>query len=440
MKVSYVTMTFPSSPETFASTDVRVLREAGVDVAVYAIRRPERDCQSLIDNRGLRALSIDHGTVAANVSGLWACLRHPMLVAQLVDWLWRSTWRKPRQFVASLALVPRCLGILESLSRERPDVVHLFWGHYPCIVGFLILKALPNIVLSVFLGAYDLTRAFGGSGWVARRADVVWTHAACNLPDLERLGVDRSRIRVAYRGLDLHLFRSTGIVKINHRIVSVGRLIAPKGMDEVLRVFRMVQEKWPGATLVVVGDGPERAGLEHLSKSLGIHRAVKFTGHLPQRDVAREMAAAEVFLLMSHKDSERLPNVVKEAMANRCVCVVTQTPGIDELIVHEEHGFVVHRGDTATAASRIDDVFSRRVDATALLQAASDRVADRFDVTASMELYRRQWIDLVMRRRASQNRCVTTTSILPTIAYERDRQRHREFPSENAAPDAGSPR
>ena len=439
MKVSSITMTFPSRPETFASTDVRVLREAGVDVAVYAIRRPERDCQTLIDNRGLRGLSIYQGTVAAHVSGLWACLRHPMLVAQLLHWLWRSTWRKPGQFVGSLVFVPRSLGILESLSRERPDVVHLFWGHYPCIVGFLILKALPDIALSVFLGAYDLTRAFGGSGWVARRADVVWTHAACNLPDLERLGVDRGRIHVAYRGLDLHLFRSFDTAKIRYRIVSVGRLIAPKGMDEVLRVFRKVQEKWPAATLVVVGDGPERAGLEQLSKSLGVHGAVKFTGHLLQRDVAKEMAAAEVFLLMSHKDSERLPNVVKEAMANRCLCVVTETPGIDELIVHEEHGFVVHRGDTAAAASRIEDVFGRRVDASALLQAASHRVTDRFDATASMEVYRRQWVDIVMRRRTGQKRGVTTPPNPTAVPNGPNRHGHREFPSEHMPSNAGSP-
>ena len=420
MNVSYIAMSFPSLPETFASTDVRVLRESGVDVTVYAMRSPPAQWSALLDERGLSGLAVDQGTRAADFEGLASCFRRPVLTARLLTWVLRSTWRQPVQLLASLLLIPRAMGILGSLERKRPDVVHLFWGHYPCLVGYLVLETLPNTVLSVFLGAYDLTRSYGGSVSVARRADVVWTHTAFNIPALRAMSVPSNRIHLAYRGLDPRLFKPSS-PKVSQRIVSVARLIAPKAMDEVLRVFRDVLGKWPAATLVIVGDGPERRRLERLGRSLGLGRAVTFHGHLAQRDVAREMSAAEVFLLMSRKESERLPNVVKEAMALRCLCVVTDTPGIEELVDDGTHGFVVRQGDMDAAVARIDQVFSGGVDVAPMLDAAAAHIARTFSASASMDTYRRTWSDALARKRFGIEETVSSGGVgIPEVLPDRN--------------------
>jgi glycosyltransferase involved in cell wall biosynthesis len=303
------------------------------------------------------------------------------------------------------------MGILESLEREQPDVVHLFWGHYPSIVGFLVLTRLPHTVLSLFLGAYDLTRAYSGSGWVARRADLVSTHARWNVPVIEALGARRERIHVAYRGIDRTSFNGSHAQKTARRIVSAGRLDAGKGMDDVLLVFREVYARWPDATLRLLGQGPERVKLERLSQSLGIDRAVTFLGHVARSQVASELFAAEVFLHMSREDTERLPNVVKEAMASRCVCVVTQTPGIEELVRDGLHGFVVSARNVEAAAARIDDIFSSRLDVKSVLAAASDHIARCFDVSQSMRSYRKHWQDALARREASTEKNHVGTGI-----------------------------
>jgi glycosyltransferase involved in cell wall biosynthesis len=392
-------MRFPAPSETFACTDVRVLREAGVDVSVHTLRSSQGDAAALLEERRMAGLALSEGTFLADVRGLASVLSRPVLAARLLMWLVQTSWKRPLQLMVSFLLVPRSMGILADLERQRPDVIHLFWGHYPCLVGYLVQTTLPHSVLSLFLGAYDLTRRYGGTGCVARRADLVSTHAQWNFPAIEALGVPRDRIHLAYRGIDPTYFNGERVRKITHRIVSAGRLDEGKGMDDVLRVFHQIHTQWPDATLRVLGQGPERAGLERLSRSLGIDRAVRFLGHVRQEDVASELSEAEIFLHMSWEETERLPNVVKEAMASQCLCVVADTSGIDELVRDGQHGFVVPKRNVEAAAGRVDDVFSGRADVGSMLRGASDHIAHRFDVSESMRSYRRHWQDALARRK-----------------------------------------
>jgi glycosyltransferase involved in cell wall biosynthesis len=398
MKVTYITVTFPVLSETFACTDIRALQRAGVDVTVHTLRAATVHANDLLKERGLLGLHVTYGAARAVIEGIGVCLKRPMLTARLFAWLVATNWNRPRQLLLSVAVVPRSMGILVTLEREQPDVVHLFWGHYPSIVGFLVKVRLPRTVLSLFLGAYDLTQSFGGSAWVARRADVVSTHAKWNLAAIEALGVPRERIHLAYRGIDSASFKGHVTDKTPRRIVSVGRLDDMKGMDDVLRVFREIHATWPEATLHILGDGPERAKLDRLSRVMGIDCAVTFLGHLPQAEVAREVENAEVFLFMSWDYRERLPNVVKEAMASRCACVVTQTFGIEELVQDGVNGFVVPPRDIEMAVARVGAVFRGHVDMASVTAAAAEHIARFFTASRSMRSYLDRWQDVITRR------------------------------------------
>jgi glycosyltransferase involved in cell wall biosynthesis len=105
------------------------------------------------------------------------------------------------------------------------------------------------------------------------------------------------------------------------------------------------------------------------------------------------MAAAEVFLLMSR--AECLPNVVKQAMASRCVCIVTDTMGIAELVEDGTSGFVVAPGDSEGAAQRIDYVFGNPAHAPTIGAAARQHVIANFDVRRAMRLYQQCWHEIV---------------------------------------------
>jgi glycosyltransferase involved in cell wall biosynthesis len=398
-KVSYVTMRFPAPSEAFAAVDIRALQSAGLDVSVHAMRSRLPGAAKLSRERRLSSLRVSHGTFAAEVRGLLAAIARPALLARLVTWIVRCSWRRPVHLFVSLVLVPRSISILVELERHRPDVIHLFWGHYPSIVGYLVLTAMPEAVLTIFLGAYDLTHAYGGSAWVARRADFVATHALCNVSVVEHLGVPRDRILVAYRGIDATCFNGKSARKVPRRVVAAGRLETAKAMDDVLLAFRDARSTWPDATLRIVGQGPCRKTLERLAEMLGLQNAVTFVGHISQSELARELSEAEVFLHLSWEETERLPNVLKEAMASGCVCIAAVSPGIEELLRDGESGILVARRDWKAAASCIDDVFASRVDKLSMSAAAQRHVATHFDVNASMGSYRRRWLQAVAERR-----------------------------------------
>ncbi len=380
LRVLTVTMQFPVPSEAFAAVELRALRRAGAAVSVEALRARPANAAAALAESGLADLALGHNSAAASARGLLAGLRRPRVLLHLIALVLRHGWSRPGHFWRSLVLAPHMLDLFARVARERPDVLHLFWGHYPSLLGLLVERHLPETLVSLFLGAYDLEQGYGGSGALARRLPVIWTHAEANRAAIERLGVAPERIEVCYRGVEPDGSDAGRRPKVARRIIVAERLIAGKRTDDALRVFALVHRDHPTASLVVLGDGPERAALERLAHELGIADRVTFAGHVGQPTVFAEMAQAEVMLSMSRHSSERLPNAVKEAMLRRCVCVVARSPGIEELLADGLAGFVVAPGDVAAAAARIVDIFTDPERAGSLGQRAHNTVSERFDV------------------------------------------------------------
>ena len=395
LRVHYITMEFPSPSETFATNDVRTLHERGVHVTVHALRPARTGAAALAAERGVERVPVTATSPSGTLRGLIRAALRPHLAWTLLGGILRHCWSRPEHVVKSVMLLPRAIEIYRDVRRARPHVVHLYWGHYPSLVGYLVQRHLPHTPVTISLGAYDLEERYGISGPVARRARMVRTLGEVNVPDVEQgFDVRRGCTTVIPDGVDLGMLPSSDeIHKVRRRVVTAGRLIASKGMDDVLEAFARVAKRCPDATLDVLGDGPERAALEARAEDLGIHEAVRFLGHVPHRDVVAHMAAAEVFLFMSTKTSERLPNVVKEAMGCRCLCVTTRTPGIDELVDHGETGWIVPLRGVDAAAEHILDMFAPGAEPRirAMTERAYDHLAGRFSLQRSVDAYVDAW-------------------------------------------------
>ena len=398
MRVSYITMKFPAAAETFACTDMRTLAEAGVAIDVHSMRFEPANGKAMLDERGLPALAVEYATPWHILRGTLFALAHPRLLLGICLWLAQATWRTPKFLAISLCLLPRSFDIVRRLEKTAPNVVHLFWGHYPSIVGYLVRRRLPDCVLSTFLGAYDLVYAYRPSALLAREADVVWTHAHDNVPAIEALGVPRERIAVAHRGVDVSQFQATGR-KVSKAVVCAARLCREKHVDHVVLAFAKVFEKHPDASLVIMGEGPERPALEKLVVQLKLERAVRFCGHIPHEAVRDEMARAEFFVLMSQEETERLTNATKEALACGCLCIVTRSTGIEELVTDGVHGFVLEHGDVDGAAARIEWAIASPRDTAAIVAAGAKQIRTSFGAAASMQRYVQRWTSLLSARR-----------------------------------------
>ena len=165
---------------------------------------------------------------------------------------------------------------------------------------------------------------------------------------LRRYGVRPSRISVVPNGIDVDTFDRGGCEFAEElrkdgklTIGLVGRLVLDKGGDWLLRAAVEVLRIRPDAMLVFVGEGPARAGLEQMSRELGVAGRVIFTGY--RQDMASVYAALDIVVLPSRK--EAMPVTLIEAMAAGRPVVATRVGAVDQVVAHGETGLLVDRGD-----------------------------------------------------------------------------------------------
>ena len=122
---------------------------------------------------------------------------------------------------------------------------------------------------------------------------------------------------------------------------------------------------------------------------------MSFLGRVSHERVLEELGRAELFVYLSTDVTDRLPNVVKEAVASRCVCVVSRTTGIEELIRDGIDGWVVERGDIRGAVQRTCEALDDRDRSASMIAAATTHLREEFDIDDSMRRYADRWRELV---------------------------------------------
>jgi glycosyltransferase involved in cell wall biosynthesis len=133
-------------------------------------------------------------------------------------------------------------------------------------------------------------------------------------------------------------------------LVFVGGLVPRKACDLALRAAAPLLR----ANLVrfsVIGDGPERNRLEHLTRSLGIEKTVKFHGWLSHAEVLSHLKSADVLVFPSVRDFGG--GVVFEALATGVVPVVVDFGGPGD-IVHPGVGYKISLTNESDMVSQIE--------------------------------------------------------------------------------------
>ena len=129
-------------------------------------------------------------------------------------------------------------------------------------------------------------------------------------------------------------------------IVHTSNFRKVKRVDDVLRIFKIINDSTP-SKLLLVGDGPERSHIENLSKELNIWEDIRFLGKLEA--VEEVLSVADLFIMPSEQESFGLAAL--EAMACELPVISTNAGGIPELNVNGETGFISEIGDVEDMAA-----------------------------------------------------------------------------------------
>lgn len=399
MYVYYVTMEWPVRSEVFAVNDIKALcARSDIKFKIAGLKplgNQKRESLSFLDVKNIPSFNI---TARDLIAGAWEALRSPQRTYALIRKIYENEPRRDQR-LKTWALIPSAYAVYRDIVREQPDILHLFWGHYPSLVAWLLLQDPAHPKITMFLGAYDLRLRLGLSKELARHPEIkIATHAHMNVADIASwTGCANDKIFVIHRGINLEPVENrTATMPERLRLIFAGRLMAEKGTRELLDVASQLKSRQTDFILTIVGDGPDRESMMAEVDRLGLSQNVLFKGWMEQKALAAEFKSSDILVFPSHK--ECLPNVVKEAMAAGCLPVASPTTAIDELIENGKNGWVTSSLSVPDIMAAIDQAIAIGQDASrydAILKAARDKIERDFSCDRNMKAYCDVWASLL---------------------------------------------
>ena len=170
---------------------------------------------------------------------------------------------------------------------------------------------------------------------------------------LESLGVCRQKIFIVLNSFDLDFFQKHSRLKpeqkknikkilgINEKkiILYVGRLVTDKGIKILLEAFSKITQKYRNVSLLIVGDGPEKAELQKLCTAKKMER-VYFAGLRQKEELPNFYGISDIFVLPSKGDAWGY--AINEAMACGLPIITTNMVGAAyDVVKHGENGLII---------------------------------------------------------------------------------------------------
>jgi glycosyltransferase involved in cell wall biosynthesis len=302
----------------------------------------------------------------------------------------RGAW-DPRALVALVRLI----------RRERVDIVHTHSSVDAWLGGLAARLAGVPVVRTRHVSIPIRQR------WnpvYSRLADRVLTSAEAIRRMVIGAGVPADRVLAMPAGIDLATFvfdrrcpETRRALEMTGPVIgSVAMFRGSKGHDDLLAAFARVRERHPEATLLLVGDGVRRAGVELRAREMGLGRAVVFTGFRP--DVPDLLGAMDCFVLASTR-TEGVPQSLLQAFAAGVPVVARNTGGIPEVVTDGVTGTLVRDPAPAALAEAIIGVLADPEGARRRARAARALVESRFSHAAAVERLLAVYAELLAPRR-----------------------------------------
>ena len=187
------------------------------------------------------------------------------------------------------------------------------------------------------------------------------------------LGVTRKIVTIP-NGLDVEAIVNVPRARKSSDIVYAGRLLAHKNIDILLRAVAILKKRLPRVKLLVIGDGPERARLAALARTLGVARNVSFAGFLEgKEDLYALMQASKLFAFPSTREGFGIAVIEANACGLPVVTVDHKQNAAKDLVLDGENGKVCTLDPEALAKAMAELLAKRRAPRAYVAHAARYR-------------------------------------------------------------------
>jgi len=324
--------------------------------------------------------------------------------------------------IAPLRDARAILRLARLIRQSRPTILHTHTakaGAVGRIAALLAGDARPPIILHTFHGHVlrgyfnpFTTLAFRFlERWLARASTVLIAVSPEVRDDLVRMRIaPASKFAIVRLGIELEervgngesdrseTRRLLGISPDSFVIGWFGRMTPVKRTDEVVIALRKLVAMGVDAYVLLVGDGPDREGLERYAHELGVIRRCLFVGY--QEEVGRFYDAIDVLLLPSM--NEGTPVSVIEALAAERPAVATRVGGTPDVVRDGVDGFLVGSGDVDALATRLAELAADPERRERMGAAGHERVMQRYAVERLVDDIDRLYRSLLASRAAKR--------------------------------------
>jgi glycosyltransferase involved in cell wall biosynthesis len=309
------------------------------------------------------------------------------------------------------------LRLARLIRQVRPTILHTHTAKAGTVGRVAVLlagDARPSIVVHTFHG-HVLRGYFGPTKsavfrvlerLLAKLTTVLVAVSPEVRDDLVRLGVaPAEKFAVVRLGIELEqrvastvtrdeVRRQLGIPPERFVVGWIGRMTGVKQTLDLIVALAELRACGVDAGLLVVGDGPDRAGFEERAHELGLMRHCLFLGY--QEDVAPWYAAMDAVALPS--GNEGTPVTVIEALAAGKPVVAYEVGGVPDVVREGVDGFLVEQGSTSGLATRLAQLAADPELGRRLGEAGRERVLERYGVGRLLDDVDRLYRDTMARK------------------------------------------
>lgn len=282
----------------------------------------------------------------------------------------------------------------KSLSEEDFDVLHShspppllsFFGlrnakkrDIPFVLTYHCDLEIPHIfgplIVSLYkrtIGTYTVSQAdkiITTTSTYGATSRVVWQEDADIIPN----AVDTHRFNPNNDGTWVR--EKLGIDEDEKLVMYVGRIVYHKGLEYFVRSAKHLGSE---VKHLLVGTGDFRPELERIIEEEDLEDKVIFAGRVPNEDLPDYYAAADVFVLPSVSRLEAFGIVALESMASGTPVIVSDIPGVREVIVEGEHGLLCEPMNPEDLAGKIRTILNNPEMAEKMGKNGRKRVVNKF--------------------------------------------------------------
>ncbi len=435
MRFGYLYSRYPVISQTFCDAEMLALERRGMELMIGSIYPP----LTSLRHEHIAALRAPiHYAPPQQILMIWEknakTGRVPPMRNKWPEKLVQKHEKKYGPGVKAELRGRNALYFADFFARNNVDHVHVHFANRAAHTA-LFLKEISGISFSVTahgqdfmkdLGSDDLLREIcAAAEFVAAETDYSRDVLRQRCPD------SAAKIHRVYNGIDLERFPAAGSA-IDHptpRILSVGRLVAFKGFEDLTNACAELAHRGVEFVCDIIGDGPLRDPLQAKIGQLDLSSRVNLLGSLSQNAVLEKLQATDIFALASTTDAQGatdvFPTVILEAMASARPVVSTRLAGIPELVVPGETGILVSPSDTSALTNALEQLLRDPHLRLRYGRAARLRIERHFQIEQTVAPLIEMFERSCSRRRAGDV-SVSRSALFAATRSSRDRASHSE--------------